>query len=91
MQQAMLDLLRQVLPEQSANVFEGTYRHIASGGKQGLLTFGLVFMPWSGSSGFYALMEQLNVICDFKDGGRITIFGDSGGTINADCRKICAD
>jgi membrane protein len=64
LQQAILDLLRQVLPEQSANLFEGTIRYASSGGKEGLLTFGLIFTLWSGSTGVYAIMEQLNAICD---------------------------
>lgn len=64
LQQAIVDLLHQVLPEQSANLFEGTIRSVKSGGHRGLLTFGLVFALWSGSSGVYSLGEQLNAICD---------------------------
>lgn len=67
LQQAILDLLRQVLPGQSASFFEGTYRHVTSVGRQGLLTFGAFFTLWSGSTGVYALMEQLNVICDVTE------------------------
>lgn len=67
LQQAMLDLLHQALPEQSANLFDGTIRYVASGGSKGLLTFGLIFALWSGSSGVYAVMEQLNVIFDITD------------------------
>jgi len=67
LQQAILDLLHQVLPEQSANLFEGTIRYVASEGKKGLLTFGLIFTLWSASTGIYAIMEQLNVVYDVKD------------------------
>ena len=67
LKQAILDLLYQVLPQQSANFFEGTFRHIGSEGRQGLLTFGLIFTLWSGSTGVYALMEQLDVICDVTE------------------------
>lgn len=67
LQEAILDLLRQVLPQQSANLFDGTIHYADSGGRGGLMIFGLVFTLWSGSSGVYALMEQLNVICDIKD------------------------
>jgi membrane protein len=67
LQQAMLDLLHQVLPEQTAKFFEGTFGHVASEARQGLLTFGLIFSLWSGSSGVYALMEQLNVICNVTE------------------------
>ena len=64
LQQAILDLLHQVLPPQSANFFEVTIRYVGARGGNGLLTFGLVFALWSGSAGFYAIIEQLNVICD---------------------------
>ena len=58
---ALVDLLGQVLPGQAADLFNGTIRY-GSGGKRGLLTFGLIFTLWSGSAGVYALMEQLNMI-----------------------------
>lgn len=68
LQQAMLELLHQVLPQQSANLFDGTIRYVAAaGGNRGLLTFGLIFALWSGSTGVYAVMEQLNAICDATD------------------------
>lgn len=64
LQQAILDLLHQVLPEQSANLFEVTIRYVSSSGNNGLLTFGLIFTLWSASTGVYAIMQQLNVICE---------------------------
>jgi membrane protein len=67
LQQAILDLLHQVLPEQSADLFEVTIRHVASEGTKGLLTFGLIFALWSASTGIYAIMEQLNVVYGVKD------------------------
>ena len=67
LQQAILDLLRQVLPEQSAKIFEGTTRHVSSERMGGLLTFGLTFTLWSASTGVSAIMEQLNVIYDVKE------------------------
>ncbi len=67
LQQAMFDLLHQVLPAQSASFFVGTSRQVASEGRQGLLTFGLIFTLWSGSTGVYALMQQLNMIADVTD------------------------
>jgi membrane protein len=70
LQQALLDLLHQVLPEQSASLFEVTVRYVASEGKNGLLTFGLVFALWSGSSGVYAVMEQLNIVNGVKSDQR---------------------
>lgn len=65
--EALLDLLRQVLPAESADLFNGTVQHVASEGNSGLMTFGLLFALWSGSTGVYALIEQLNIIRDAKD------------------------
>lgn len=67
LQEAILDLLHQVLPEQSAKLFEVTIRYVASRGSNGLLTFGLVFTLWSASSGVYAIMQQLNLICGYTE------------------------
>ena len=67
LQQAILDLLHQILPVQSANLFESTIQYAASEGTRGLLTFGLIFTLWSGSTGVYALSEQLNTICEAKE------------------------
>jgi membrane protein len=61
LQQAIMDLLHQVLPQQSATLFEGTVRHVVSERQGGLLTFGLLFMLWSASTGMYAIIQQLNV------------------------------
>ena len=67
LQQAILDLLHQVLPEQSANLFEGTIRYVTSERTERLLTFGLIFTLWSASTGVYAIVEQLNVVYGVKD------------------------
>lgn len=67
LQEAILDLLHQILPQQSANLFQATIQYVSSQGREGLLTFGLVFMLWSGSSGVYTILEQLNAICHIKD------------------------
>lgn len=67
LQQAILDLLHQILPEQSASLFEGTIRYVTSEGRGGLLTFGLAFTLWSASTGIHAIMEQLNIVCAVKE------------------------
>ena len=67
LQEALVDLLRQILPDQSANLFNGTVQYVAAGGKKGLLTFGLIFALWSGSSGVYAVMERLHAIRDVTE------------------------
>lgn len=66
LQQAIVDLLHQALPEQSANLFEETIRDVSSERTQ-LLTIGLIFTVWSASAGVYAIMEQLNRVYDVKD------------------------
>lgn len=66
LQQAILDLLHQILPQQSADLFEVTFLYVGEA-KKGILTFGLVFSLWSASSGVYSVMEQLNVVYDVKD------------------------
>lgn len=68
LRQALVDLLYQILPEQSASLFEVTVRYVAGEGKEGLLTFGLVLSLWSASSGVAAVMGQLNAIHDVKEG-----------------------
>lgn len=67
LQQAILDLLHQVLPEQSANLFEVTVKYVASNAGAKLLTFGLLFTLWSASTGVYAIMEQLNTVYHVRD------------------------
>lgn len=67
MQQAIMDLLHQVLPAQSASLFGETVRNLVSEKKGGLLTFGFVFTLWSASTGMYAIVQQLNVAYDVKE------------------------
>jgi membrane protein len=67
LQQAIMDLLHQVLPEQSAKLFEGTVKQVVADKKGGLLTFGIVFTLWSASTGIYAIMQQLNITYDAKE------------------------
>src|SRR5579872_2089140 len=67
LQEAILDLLHQILPEQSANLFEVTVRYVASHAGTKLLTAGLLFTLWSASTGVYAIMEQLNIVYHVKD------------------------
>lgn len=67
LQQATLDLLHQVLPTQSANLFDSTIHVAAAESTKGLLTFGLLFAVWSGSAGVAALMDQLNIIHDIAE------------------------
>jgi membrane protein len=65
--QAIRDLLRQVLPDQSARLFVETVRHVVSHKSRGLLTFGAIFTLWLASTGIYAIMEQLNIAYQTRD------------------------
>ncbi len=67
LQQAIMDLLHQVLPEQSALLFEGTVGRVASQKSGGLLTFGVIFTVWSASTGVYAIMQQLNTAYNARE------------------------
>ena len=67
LQEAILDLLHQTLPQQSADLFQVTVKYVASRAGAGLLTFGLLFTLWSASTGVYAIMDQLNVIFGVND------------------------
>jgi membrane protein len=68
LQQAIMDFLHQALPEQSAAMFQSIISGVVSQKQGGLLTFGLVLALWSGSSGIYAIMQQLNITYDVKEG-----------------------
>jgi membrane protein len=68
LRQALVDLLYQILPQESAGLFEVTLRYVESEGKRGLIIFGLVLSLWSASSGVAAVMAQLNIVHDVKEG-----------------------
>lgn len=67
LQQAIVDLLNQVLPHPSAVLLRETVEQVISGRKGGLLTFGLLFTIWSASSGIDAAIEQVNMAYDRTD------------------------
>jgi membrane protein len=67
LQQSILDLVHQVLPEQSAKLLEENVQQLSSERTHGLLTFGLIFTIWSASAGVYATIEQLNRVYGVKD------------------------
>ena len=62
----MLDLLHQILPEQSANFFRiRSARRVWRTAR--IADIRVMLTLWSGSTGVYALMEQLDVICDVTE------------------------
>jgi membrane protein len=62
LQQAIFDLLGDLLPRQAAALFKDTVQRILSQRHTGLLSFGLLFAIWSATSGLVAVMEQLDVV-----------------------------
>lgn len=65
---AILGLIGQVLPGQSNTLFTGVVKQVTSQRHGGLLSFGLLFLLWSASSGLYAIMQQLNITHEVKEG-----------------------
>jgi membrane protein len=61
LEQAIMDVLAQLMPGPSEQLFTTTVRNILSHRSGGVLSFGLLFTLWSASNGLYALMQQLNV------------------------------
>lgn len=67
LEQAIMDLLRQAMPGDAAGMFEETVRNVVSNRKAGLLSFGLLFTMWSGSTGIYAVMQELNAVHEVEE------------------------
>ena len=67
LQQAIFDLLYQLLPRATVELFTSTVSSIVSERNSGLLSFGLLFAMWSGSSGVYAIMQQLNAVYGVRE------------------------
>jgi membrane protein len=65
--QAMMDLLRQALPAETAQLLEGTVAEITQEQRGGLLSFGILFTLWTVSTGMYAIMQQLNITYDVEE------------------------
>lgn len=65
---AIMDLLRQALPQEAATLFTDVVSEVTSTASGGLLSFGFLFTLWSASAGLYAIMQQLNITYDVKEG-----------------------
>ena len=65
--EALMDLLTEALPEESAQMLEGTIAEITEEQRGGLLSFGILFTLWTVSTGMYAIMQQLNITYDVKE------------------------
>lgn len=65
--QAIMDLLNQVLPASASEMFAGVVQQVTSEPRGGLLSFGLAAALWAASTGMYAIMQQLNITYDVKE------------------------
>jgi membrane protein len=68
LQQSVMDLLNQILPGDASRMFTGTVQEVLSQRKGGLLSVGLLLTIWAASNGMYAIMQQLNITYDVKEG-----------------------
>lgn len=66
--QAIMDLLHQALPASAADLFQNVVTEVTSERRGGLLSFGLLAALWAASSGMVAIMQQLNITYDVKEG-----------------------
>ena len=66
--QAIMDLLRQAMPGDAAEIFTGVVADVTRERRGGLLSFGLVATLWAASTGMYAIMQQLNITNDVAEG-----------------------
>lgn len=65
---AIMDLLGQALPEEAFGIVEGVVTEVTSDQRGGLLSFSLLGTLWAASSGMIAVMNQLNVTYNVKEG-----------------------
>jgi membrane protein len=65
---AIMDLLRQSLPSDAANMFENVVKEVTSERRGGVLSLGIAAALWAASTGMYAIMQQLNITYDVKEG-----------------------
>ncbi len=67
LEQAIMDLVGQALPENAAELLTSTVQSVVSRRSSGILSFAFVFMLWSATSGLHGLMQQLNVAYEVKE------------------------
>ncbi len=65
---AIMDLLGQVLPSSASVMVSQVVHEVTSNRRGGLLSFGAIATLWAASSGIYAIMQQLNITYDVKEG-----------------------
>jgi membrane protein len=65
---AIMDLLGEALPPQAFDMVSGVVSEVTKNQRGGLLSFSLLGTLWAASSGMYAVMQQLNITYDVKEG-----------------------
>ena len=63
----IMRMISDVLPLDAAKSLETVIVEITTNKKQSLLSFGALFALWSGSSGIYAIMQELNTTYDVRE------------------------
>ncbi|MDQ0411893.1 membrane protein [Mesobacillus stamsii] len=66
-QQKAIDVINQMLPEESAQLLRDNVVKLVSERNGGLLTFGIIGTIWSASNGMNAFMKAINVAYDIKE------------------------
>lgn len=65
--EAIMDLLGQALPRESAALVEEVVNEVTQEQRGGVLSFGLLATLWVASTGMYAIMQQLNITYGVKE------------------------
>jgi membrane protein len=66
--EALMGLLMEAIPAQSVGMVAGVVNEVTSQRRGGLLSLGLLGTLWAASSGMYAIMQQLDITYDVKEG-----------------------
>jgi membrane protein len=61
-------MIANALPKEAFEAVSSTIIELTTDKKASLLSFGAVFTLWSASAGIYAIMQQLNITYDVKEG-----------------------
>lgn len=65
---AIMDLMKQALPAEAYDMVSQVVKDVTSERRGGLLSLGILGTLWAASSGMYAIMQQLNITYDVKEG-----------------------
>lgn len=66
--QAIMDMLSQALPREAYDMVANVVTEVTNSRHGGLLSFSVLGTLWAASAGMYAVMQQLNITYDVKEG-----------------------